>query len=82
MIKEVKFLLERCAGQHLDSNDGDALREGIAEIKQRLFNLQMERLSNHINEKGKLDKMPKEEEDLQREITGLTVRINKFLYAD
>jgi len=39
MIKEIKLLLERYAGQYLDSTERKTLREGMEEIKSKLFNL-------------------------------------------
>ena len=42
----------------------------------------MERFGQYINDEGKVENMPKEEEDLQREMTDHILRINKFLQAD
>jgi len=39
----------------------------------------MERFGQYIDDKGKVENMPKEEEDLQKEMTEFTIRINKFL---
>ena len=62
MIREIKSLLERCENQYIDSAERDSLRGGIEEIRNKLFNLQITRLSNHINDKGKIQNLPKEEE--------------------
>jgi cell fate (sporulation/competence/biofilm development) regulator YlbF (YheA/YmcA/DUF963 family) len=78
MIKEVKNLLEKCENQFLDGE----LKKELGRIKQKLVDLQMERFTQYINDKGKVENLPKDEEDLQREITDLTVRINKFLQTD
>ncbi|MHA2274717.1 MAG: hypothetical protein ACXAC2_03070 [Candidatus Kariarchaeaceae archaeon] len=71
MIKEVKLLLERCESQYLDSSERDNLRGGMESIKKKLFDLQIESLSTHIDEKGRILNLPKEEELLQEEMTDL-----------
>jgi len=78
LIKEVKSLLEKCENQFLD----DDLKSELKTIRQKLFDLQMERLSNYINDRGKVENMPKEEEELQREMTDLTIRISSILSTD
>jgi len=78
MIAEVKSLLEKCENQFIDAE----LKKELTTIKDKIFNLQIERLFNYINDKGKIENMPKEEEDLQREMTDLTIRIGKFLKTD
>ena len=73
MIEEVKSLLDKCENQYLDSVERDSLRGDMEEIKQKIFNLQIERLSSFIDDTGKIQNLPKEEEQLQREITGQAV---------
>lgn len=82
MIKEVKSLLEKCENQFLDVDEKEVLKKELKPIKEKIFDLQIERLSNHINDRGKVENLLKEEEDLQREMTELTIRINKFLKVD
>ena len=79
MIKEVKNLLEKCENQYLDGREKEVLTNELKEIKQKLFNLQMERFTKYINDRGKVENLSKEEEELQREMTELTTRINKIL---
>ena len=82
IINGVKSLLEKCENQFLDGDEKEVLKIEFKSIKQRLFDLQMERFSHYINDKGKVVNLPKEEEDFQREMTELSVRINKFLRTD
>ncbi len=42
----------------------------------------MQRFTQYINDKGKVENMPDDEMKLQKEMTDLTVRINKFIHAD
>ena len=82
MTKEVKSLLEKCENQFFDGDEKEVLKKELKPIKQKLFDLQMERFSKYINDRGKVENLPIEEEELQREMTELTIRINKFIQAD
>ena len=66
MIQEVKSLIEKCENQYIDSDERDILRGGMEQIRQKLFNLQIERLSAYIDDRGKIQNLPKEEETLLR----------------
>jgi hypothetical protein len=63
MIKEVKSLLRKCKNQYIDED----LEMELRKMKDRIFDPQKERLSNYINDRGKVENMPKNEEELQRE---------------
>jgi cob(I)alamin adenosyltransferase len=78
MIKEVKSLLEKCENQFLD---GD-LKKELTAINKKLFDLQMERFTQYINDNGKVENMPMYEEAMQREMTDLTIRISKLLNTE
>ena len=54
----------------------------LEKIKQRLFDFQMKRFTPYINDRGKVENIPDEEKELQKEMTDLTVRINKFLHTN
>jgi hypothetical protein len=82
IIKEVKNLLENCEHHFLDGDEREFLKIELKTINEKLFNLQMERISQYINVKGRIENLPKEEEDLQREMTELTIRINKIINTD
>jgi len=58
------------------------LKIELKKIKQRLFDLQIERFGQYIDDKDKVENLPKEEEDLQTEMRDLTIRINKFINTD
>jgi hypothetical protein len=77
VIDEVKSLLEKCESQYLDGDDRERIFNELKTIKDKLFNLQMERFTRFINDRGKVEGMPEDEEKLQREMTGLTVRIGR-----
>ena len=66
----------------LDGDEKEVLKKELKPIRQKLFDLQMERFSKYINDRGKVENLPIEEEELQREMTELTIRINEFLQAD
>ncbi len=80
MIKEVKNLLEKYENQYLDGEEREVLTKEFNDIKQKLFDLQMKRFTQYINDRGKVENLPKEEERLQKGMTDLTMRINKLLY--
>jgi cob(I)alamin adenosyltransferase len=78
IVKEFNNLIDMCEYQFLD----EELSNELKTIKQKLFDFQIERLSALIDDSGKVENMPKDEEDLQREMTELIIRINMFLQAD
>ena len=82
MIKEVKNFLEKYEDKFVDGDEKEVLKIELEKIKERLFDLQMERFAKYINDRGKVENMPDEEEKLQKEMTDITVRINKFVHAD
>jgi hypothetical protein len=82
MLTEVRQFVEKYEERYIESEDMEIVRDGLELINQRLFDLQMERFSVYINERGNLNQMPEDEETLLREMTDLTVRINKLLHDD
>ena len=82
MIIDVKNLLEKLENKFIDGNEKEVLKIELKDIKQRLFDFQIERFANYINDRGKVENLPKEEEKIQREMTDLTERINNFVHAD
>ena len=78
-IKEVKTLIEKCENQFLDGEEREVLTRELKEIKKKLFDLQMERFSAHINDRGKVENLPIDEEELQREMTELQLRIDRVI---
>ena len=81
MLEEVKSFLEQCENKFVDGDEKEVLKIELEKIKERLFDLQMERFAKYINDRGKVENMPDDEKKLQKEITDLTVRINKFIHA-
>jgi len=82
MLKEVRQLIEKCENQFLDGEEKEVFKVELKKINDRLFALQMERFTQYIDDKGKVENLPDDEKKLQKEMTDLTVRINKFLQAD
>ena len=82
MLEEVKNFLEKYENKFVDGDEKEVLKIEIEKIKERLFDLQMERFAKYINDRGKIENMPDEEKKLQKEMTDLTVRINKFIHAN
>jgi hypothetical protein len=82
MIKEVKNLLEKCENQFFDGEEKEVFKVELKKINDRLFDLQMERLTQYINDKVKVENLPDDEKKLQKEMTDLTVRINKFIHTN
>jgi glucan phosphorylase len=74
LIKEVKRLIKKCKNEYFD----EELRIELRTITQKLFDLQIKRLSAYINDRGKIKNMPKHEEDFQKEITNFTMKISKL----
>ena len=79
MIKEVKNLLEKMENEYFDGDEKEVLKVELKDIKQRLFEFQMERFSKYINDRGMVENMPVEEEKIQREMTDIIIRINGYL---
>ena len=79
MIKEVKKLLEKIENTYRDKDEKEVLKVELKDIKQKLFDFQMERFSKYINDRGKVENMPVEEEKIQREMTALIIKISKYL---
>lgn len=82
MLEEVKSFLEKFEDKFVDGDEKEVLMIELKKIKERLFDLQMGRFAKYINDRGKVENMPVEEEKIQREMTDLITRINKFLHAD
>ena len=82
MIKEVKNFLEKYEDKFLDRDEKEVLKEKLKPINEKLFELQMERFGQYINDKGKVENLPVEEEKIQREMTDLIMRLNKFIHAN
>jgi hypothetical protein len=82
MIKEVKIFIEKSENSFLDGDEKEHLQSELKKINHRLFDLQMERFSKYINERGKIENLPREEEMLQWEMTELTMRINKLVNSE
>ena len=79
MLTEVRKFIEKYENKFLDGDEKEVLKKELQPIHDRLFELQMERFTQHINEWGKLDEMPEDEEKLQKEMTDLVVRNNKLI---
>ncbi len=82
MLKEVKSLLEKCENQFLDGEEREFLKKELTTIKQKLFDFQMERFTPYINDRGKVENLPKEEEIIQRQMTDLLQRINALISSN
>ena len=82
MLEEVKSFLEKFEDKFVDGDEKEVLKIELEKVKQRLFDLQMERFAKYINDRGKVENMPDEEKKLQKEMTDLTVRINKFIHGN
>ena len=81
MLKEVKNFLEKYENRFLDREEWEILRQELTKINQRLFELQMKRFSQYINDKGKVENLPEAEVALQKEMTDLQMRL-KLLIGD
>ena len=82
MLEEVKNFLEKFEDKFIEEEEKELLKTELKKINERLFDLQMERFAKYINDRGKVENMPDEEKKLQKEMTDITVRINKFIHAD
>ncbi len=82
MLTEVRKFIEKYENKFLDDDEKEALKKELKPIHDRLFELQMERFTQHINEWGKVKDMPEDEEKLQKEMTDLLVRINELIHAN
>jgi cell fate (sporulation/competence/biofilm development) regulator YlbF (YheA/YmcA/DUF963 family) len=79
MLTEVRQLIEKYEDKFLDGDEKEVLKKELKPIKQRLFDLQMERFSQYINDRGKVENMPEDEVRLQKAITDLTTRISRLI---
>jgi hypothetical protein len=61
MLKEVKNFLEKYENKFLEEEEKLVLKKELKRVNQRLFDLQIERFSAHIDERGKVENLPKEE---------------------
>ena len=76
MLEEVKSFLEKFEDKFVDGDEKEVLKIELDKVKQRLFDLQMERFAKYINGRGKVENMPVDEENLQRDMTRIQMRIN------
>ena len=65
MLEEVKSFLEKFEDKFVDGDEKEVLKIELDKVKQRLFDLQMERFAKYINGRGKVENMPVDEENLQ-----------------
>ncbi len=79
MLEEVKSFLEKFEDKFVDGDEKEVLKIELEKIKERLFDLQMERFAKYINDRGKVENMPVDEENLQRDMTRIQMRINTLL---
>ncbi len=79
MLEEVKNFLEKYENKFIDGDEIEVLKIELEKIKERLFGLQMERFAKYINDRGKIENMPVDEENLQRDMTRIQMRINTLL---
>ena len=79
MFTEVQELIEKYENKYVDGEEKLYLKSELKKINQSLFDLQMERFTQYINDRGKVENLPKDEEILQREMTDLGIRINEII---
>jgi hypothetical protein len=78
MIGEVKSFLDKCDSRYLDSDDRERIMNELRTIKDKQFNLQMKRFTQYLNDRGKVEGLSEDEGNIQKEMTGLTMRISRF----
>ena len=81
-LDEIRALLIKYENKYLDGEDKDFLIISLKQVRDRLFDLQMERFGQYINEKGLVENLPAEEEKLQKEMKALQDKIDRFIMGD
>ena len=79
MLNEVRKFIDKYAGKYLDGEDKDLLVSSFSWIRDKLFELQMQRFSAYINERGKVENLPEYEVKILKEMNQLQDRINKII---
>ena len=79
ILDEVRTLIDKYDSKYLDGDDKELLICSLTEIRDKLFDLQMQRFSAYINERGKVENLPEYEEKILREMNKLQERINKII---
>ena len=79
MLDEVWKLIDKYDGKYFDGEDREYLIHTLTEIRDKLFELQMQRFSAYINERGKVENLPEYEVKILKEMNQLQDRINKII---
>jgi len=58
LLIEVKNLLEKCENQYFEGEEKEVFKVELKKINDRLFDLQMERFTQYIDDKGKVENLP------------------------
>ena len=81
MLDEVRQFIEKYENRFVDGDEWEVLKKELTKINQRLFELQLERFSQYINDKGKVENLHEDEVALQKDMTDLQIRL-KMLIGD
>ena len=81
-LDEIRALLNKYENKYLDGEDKDFLIISMKQVRDRLFDLQMERFGQYVNEKGQVENLPADEEELQKEMIALQDKIDRFIMGD
>ena len=79
MLAEVWKLIEKYDDKYMDGEDKELFIRSLTEIRDKLFDLQMQRFSAYINEHGKVENLPEHEIKIMKEMNELQERINKII---
>ena len=79
MLDEVRKLIDKYDSKYLEGDEKELLIHALTEIRDQLFELQMQRFSAYINERGKVENLPEHEIKIMKEMNELQERINKSI---
>ena len=79
MLDEVWKLIEKYDRKYFDGEDKEHLVKSLTEIRHKLFELQMQRFSAYINDRGKVENLPEHEIKIMKEMNQLQERINQII---
>jgi hypothetical protein len=78
LVDQLKQLLKDYNNQYISNSERNNINHSISDLHKKILDIQLERIKQYIDENGKLN-LPKEEENLQREITGLMTTLSDLV---
>ena len=81
-LDEIRATMAKYESKYFDGEDKDFLIISMKQIRDRLFDLQMDHFGRYMNEKGQIDNLSAEKNKIFEEIKSLKERIDRFIMGD